>query len=194
MSKLKSVYIDRSGDWARSGNDTGKFYLKDEVDAILSENDREIIKLKAEIENYIVVKNNAEQVLRDLLSCGLIKEWFYNGTYHAVLEADDPHLQIAELNAKLDEKDKEIAYWIKEYDEETKLTEALKAEIETLKASHYAEMVDAGMRERRLRRALYKVCAKWAFLAQWEKGELVENWEKWEKVERKCGAKAKEYK
>lgn len=47
---------------------------------------------------------------------------------------------------------------------------------------------------RRLYRALYKVCAKWAFLAQWERGELVENWEKWENVERKCGAKAKEYK
>ena len=31
----------------------------------------------------------------------------------------------------------------------------LKAEIESLKASHYAEMVDAGMRERRLTRALW---------------------------------------
>ena len=29
------------------------------------------------------------------------------------------------------------------------------AEIESLKASHYAEMVDAGMRERRLKRALW---------------------------------------
>lgn len=31
----------------------------------------------------------------------------------------------------------------------------LKDEIESLKASHYAEMVDAGMRERRFRRALW---------------------------------------
>ena len=31
----------------------------------------------------------------------------------------------------------------------------LQKEIESLKASHYAEMVDAGMRERRLRRALW---------------------------------------
>lgn len=31
----------------------------------------------------------------------------------------------------------------------------LNAEIESLKASHYTEMVDAGMRERRLKRALW---------------------------------------
>ena len=32
MSELKSVYIDRTGDWVRSGNDTGQFYLKSETD------------------------------------------------------------------------------------------------------------------------------------------------------------------
>jgi hypothetical protein len=42
---------------------------------------------------------------------------------------------------KLAEKDKEIA--------------ELKAKLEDAKASHYAEMVDAGMRERMLRRALW---------------------------------------
>lgn len=35
-------------------------------------------------------------------------------------------------------------------------------EIESLKASHYTEMVDAGMRERRLRRALWNMTAEWA--------------------------------
>jgi len=42
------------------------------------------------------------------------------------------------------------------------------AEIESLKASHYAEMVDAGMRERRLRRALWiaRVRALRDFLCQ----------------------------
>lgn len=52
---------------------------------------------------------------------------------------------IPEVNQVLDEKDAEIA--------------ALKAEIESLKASHYAEMVDAGMRERRLRRLLWHAIA-----------------------------------
>lgn len=146
MRKRDELKAHKIGDLCfdfKMGKDVGiDFYLKSEVDALLSEKDKEI----------------------------------------------------AELNDKLDEKDKDIAYWRKEYDEETKLTDTLKAEIETLKASHYAEMVDAGMRERRLKRAFYKVCAKWAFLAQWERGELVKNWEKWEKFERKCGAKAKEYK
>ena len=47
---------------------------------------------------------------------------------------------------------------------------------------------------RKMTRAFYKACANWAFLAQWERGELKENWEKWEKVEVKCCEKAKEYK
>ena len=37
MNELKSVYIDRTGDWVRSGNDTGKFYLKKEVDAVIAD-------------------------------------------------------------------------------------------------------------------------------------------------------------
>ena len=51
-------------------------------------------------------------------------------------DAEDVDAAIAELKAKLDEKDKEI---------------------ESLKASHYAESVDAGMRERRLRMELWLV-------------------------------------
>lgn len=34
---LKSVYIDSTGDWVRSNNDTGKFLLKTEVDAAIAE-------------------------------------------------------------------------------------------------------------------------------------------------------------
>ena len=47
---------------------------------------------------------------------------------------------------------------------------------------------------RSLSRALFKACANWAFLAQWERGELVENWKKWENVERNCIKKAGEFK
>ena len=36
MSELKSVYIDRTGDWVRSGNDTGKLYLKFEADKVIA--------------------------------------------------------------------------------------------------------------------------------------------------------------
>ena len=92
-------------------------------------------------------------------------------------------------------------------------------EIESLKASHYAEMVDAGMRERRLRRALWLARAERAsdkalifYFAMTESYNLningYSNKEKghtrmrtakwwrltWLKVERKCRAKAEQYK
>lgn len=71
----------------------------------------------------------------------------------------------------------------------------LRKEIESLKVSHYAEMVDAGMRERRLRRALYKACANWAIL----RACLLEYFgnrlhaKKWERMLNKCRAKAEEF-
>ena len=37
MSELKSVYIDRTGDWCRSGNNTGRFYLREEADKVIAE-------------------------------------------------------------------------------------------------------------------------------------------------------------
>lgn len=71
--------------------------------------------------------------------------------------------------------------------------------IESLKASHYAEMVDTGMRERRLKRALYKACANWAMNARMVEIETVpwgENHESrlWAGVYDKCLKKAEEYK
>ena len=76
----------------------------------------------------------------------------------------------------------------------------LKAEIESLKASHYAEMVDAGMRERRLRRALWMARALRARDIQrwWISATCAPITERacnvWKNVERKCRAKAEEYK
>jgi len=71
----------------------------------------------------------------------------------------------------------------------------LKAEIESLKASHYAEMMDAGMRERRLNRAFYKACANWAFAREVIAANFidVEDAKKWAVVEAKCIKKAEEY-
>ena len=140
---------------------------------------------------------------------------------------------IAELKAKLDEKDKEIAELKKKCEAEKSIgatfskngaelarwVEELRKEIESLKASHYAEMVDAGMRERRLRRALWLSRAERAsdkalifYFAMAESYPLNINgysdeekghtrmrnaiwWRTtWLKVERKCRAKAEEYK
>ena len=93
----------------------------------------------------------------------------------------------------------------------------LKQKLEDAKASHYAEMVDAGMRERRLKRALWLDRAKRAKAIKWHEGlerylqerkkwwpsrfsfmkddEMYHVWYKcWCEVERKCIAKAEEYK
>lgn len=56
------------------------------------------------------------------------------------------------------------------------------------------KLEDAGMRERRLRRALYKACANWADVVAFEETEGIgyENSvaERWRKMESKCRAKA----
>ena len=74
----------------------------------------------------------------------------------------------------------------------------LKQKLEDVQASHYAEMVDAGMRERRLKRALYKTCANWADVVAFEETEGIGHdnsvAERWRKMESKCLAKAEEYK
>ena len=70
----------------------------------------------------------------------------------------------------------------------------LKQKLEDAKATAYAESVDAGMRERRLKRALYKACANWALstlawldcIDQGEPG-------KWSEMVRKCRNKVEEY-
>ena len=98
--------------------------------------------------------------------------------------------------------------------------ERLKAKLESVRANAYAEMVDAGMRERRLHRALWLARAKRAgdraitcndfvylgdternismtLARTWMKCRLLKpsEWSKvWNNVERKCRAKAEEYK
>lgn len=74
----------------------------------------------------------------------------------------------------------------------------LKQKLEDAKATAYADSVDAGMRERRLKRALYKACANWADVVAFEETEGIgyDNSvaERWRKMERKCIKKAEEYK
>lgn len=73
----------------------------------------------------------------------------------------------------------------------------LKQKLEDAKATAYADSVDAGMRERRLKRALYKACANWADAVAFEETEGIgyDNSvaERWRKMESKCRAKAEKY-
>lgn len=68
----------------------------------------------------------------------------------------------------------------------------LKQKLEDAKSTAYTESVDAGMRERRLRRALYKACANWAHHRVFVR--IKTNEMAWENVEHKCLKKAEEYK
>ena len=76
----------------------------------------------------------------------------------------------------------------------------LKAEIESLKASHYAESVDAGMENRKLKRALWLTRALRARDIQrwWIAVTCSKTTDRacsvWNNVERKCRAKAEQYK
>ena len=84
----------------------------------------------------------------------------------------------------------------KERHEYIKMIAELKQKLEDAKATAYAESVDAGMRERRLKRALWLARAEMARTSAWvfwsRKDDY--NYNKWKKVERKCRAKAEEYK
>ena len=71
----------------------------------------------------------------------------------------------------------------------------LKQKLEDAKATAYAESVDTGMENRRLKRALYKACANWMIDRQLAMRcfHLEARAKKFDKAITKCRAKAKEY-
>lgn len=85
------------------------------------------------------------------------------------------------------------------FDQVNKAIEEKNAEIENIKATHYAEMVDAGMRERKLERSLWLARAERAkaMYTYWHikciEGHLLYE-HKWIVVEQLCMAKAEKYK
>lgn len=71
----------------------------------------------------------------------------------------------------------------------------LKAKLESVQATAYAESVDAGMENRKLKRALYKALANWALSTlAWLDCIDQGNPAKWSEMHRKCLTKAEEYK
>lgn len=60
-----------------------------------------------------------------------------------------------DVDIALFEKDKEIAGLNAKLEDVNELIKTARQMLEDVKATHYAEMVDAGMRERRLKRALW---------------------------------------
>ena len=140
--------------------------------------------------------------------------------YSVVYYADDVDAAIAELKKKLMPcLNGDCILTCEVVEKYGKENAELKAKLEDAKATAYAEMVDAGMRERRLRRALWLARAERAddkarifYFAETcgvklnidgysnkEKGHTrmctARDWRiTWLKVERKCRAKAEGYK
>lgn len=70
----------------------------------------------------------------------------------------------------------------------------LKAELENVQASMYCDVLDAGIENRRLKRALYKALANWALSTlAWLDCIDQGNPAKWSEMHRKCLAKAEKY-
>ena len=122
-------------------------------------------------------------------------EWKCYGfdSWEEIYLKSDVDAAIAELKAENERLKAKIA----EKDEE----------IESMKASHYAEMVDAGMRERRLKRALWlaraeRALEKIAWFKLWNTSISTMNpedgarqeYDRWKKNLGKFLKKAKEYK
>lgn len=91
-------------------------------------------------------------------------------------------------------------YWVYDAEEVDDAIAELKQKLEDAKATAYAEMVDAGMRERRLKRALWLARAwganqrtKYLDLFLTGRAHAIRKY-KWIKITSKCRAKAKEYK
>lgn len=68
----------------------------------------EIKKLNKSVQDLDVAKRSAEVVFQSLLDAGLIKEWYFNGQFQALLKSDDPHVELAHLKDEIKKKDEEI--------------------------------------------------------------------------------------
>ena len=131
--------------------------------------------------------------------------------YSVVYYADDVDAAIAELKKKLMPcLNGDCILTCEVVEKYGKENAELKAKLEDAKATAYAEMVDAGMRERRLRRALWMDRADRAIMTleyftikcKWFQDYMkveppkcdVKMIHKWANIERKCRAKAEGYK
>lgn len=82
-----------------------------------------------------------------------------------------------------------------EYESLKRENAELKAKLESVQATAYAESVDAGMENRKLKRALYKACVNWMTNRQCAMRcyDLEARAKKFDKAIAKCRAKAEEY-
>ena len=134
------------------------------------------VYLKSEADNVISTIRAERDEYRYNLSCAR------NEIHNMQVSVREDVKRIADKDKVIAEKDKEIA--------------ELKQKLEDTKATAYAESVDAGMENRKLKRALWLSRTEMARTSAWVFWNRNDdyNYNKWKKVERKCRAKAEEYK
>ena len=147
---------------------------------------------------YYPYLDSPEKQKESALKAGYIKVVNKDEADKVIAEKDK---EIEELKARIQLDDDEMAGFL-DLEEECgggdlrNYIAELKQKLEDVQATAYTESVDAGMRERRLKRALYKACANWAI---WRASVLEYfcikiNAKKWERMHHKCRAKAELYK
>ena len=171
--ELKEVTYEvlATGDKMPSG-----YYMKADVDAVLAEKDKEI---------------------------AMLKERICNGDVSRLTWIDDciaKDIEIEELKKKLMPcLNGDCILTCEVVEKYGKENAELKQKVENVQASMYADVVDANMENRRLKRALWNLRACYADMMQKRYIECkTDGWvhriDKWIEVERRCLKKAEEYK
>lgn len=131
----------------------------------------------------------------NMLNNGKVEVCLKEDVDAAIAELKEENLNLKAKNIKL-QSFYDLHGNVDNYIDKLKAENAeLKAKLENVQASMYADVVDANMENRRLRRALYKACAKWA-ISKFELLDYTEQDEpgKWLEMRQKCLKKAEEYK
>ena len=174
-------FFDESTDEIRFAD---RFYIMTEADAVLkgqqeliAEKDKEIARQNTEIKEAVKTMKSLEAEIMKLKeeNVQLKKETEFMHSNCKWDAGNGCHRLLGEKLAIIDENVK------------------LKRKLENVQASMYADVVDANMEVRRLKRALYKVCANWAHFAVAFFSSYATK-ERWHNMEIKCLKKAEEYK
>ena len=174
--KNEDLYVYKKSDFYEDYISSQKeYYEREQVDTLLAEKDKEIALLKEHIANGDVSRLT----------------W--------IDDCIDKDKEIAELKKKLMPcLNGDCILTCEVVEKYGKENAELKAKLENVQASMYADVVDANMENRRLKRALWLARAERAkteHLSKIMHSTLFRDFiSKWVNVERKCRAKAEEYK
>lgn len=189
-----------------------KAYDVDEVDALLAEKDKALEYTKAlTLRDIEIIKNKDKEIeslkakVDDLSFDKKLLESHWEAEKIRCEAASRDCIELTNENAKLVSKIDSLKAGHRQGI--ANLKSYFKTKLESLKASHYSEMVDAGMRERRLRRALWlervdraismsciDMYSKYKEKHPFTINQSFDEWVLiWQVVERKCRAMAERY-